>query len=63
MTGPYFQDGSVASLETAVRIMARVQLGVALGDKEARDIVTFLGSLTGPLPANYATAPVLPPER
>jgi cytochrome c peroxidase len=63
MTGPYFQDGSVASLETAVRIMARVQLGIVLGDKEARDIVTFLGSLTGPVPANYATAPVLPPER
>jgi cytochrome c peroxidase len=63
MTGPYFHDGSVASLETAVRIMARVQLGVALGDKDVQDIVTFLGSLTGPLPANYATAPVLPPER
>jgi cytochrome c peroxidase len=63
MTGPYFHDGSVASLETAVRIMARVQLGAAPGDKEVEDIVAFLGSLTGPLPANYATAPVLPAER
>jgi cytochrome c peroxidase len=63
MTGPYFHDGSVGSLETAVRIMAKVQLGVAIGDKEARDIVAFLASLTGPLPENFATAPVLPAER
>ena len=63
MTGPYFHDGSVGSLETAVRIMARVQLGAAIGDKEVVDIVTFLGSLTGPLPENFATAPVLPAER
>lgn len=63
MTGPYFHDGSVGSLETAVRIMARVQLGAAIGDKEVRDIVTFLASLTGPLPENFATAPVLPAER
>ncbi len=63
MTSPYFHDGSVASLETAVRIMAKVQLGATPGDKEVQDIVAFLGSLTGPLPANYATAPVLPAER
>jgi cytochrome c peroxidase len=63
MTGPYFHDGSVVPLETAVRIMARVQLGAAVADKEVEDIVAFLGSLTGPLPANYATAPVLPTER
>ncbi|HMA71983.1 MAG TPA: cytochrome c peroxidase [Xanthobacteraceae bacterium] len=62
MTGPYFHDGSVGSLETAVRVMARVQLGVAIGDKEARNIATFLASLTGPLPENFATAPVLPAE-
>ena len=63
MTGPYFHDGSVGSLETAVRIMARVQLGAAIGDKEVRDIVTFLFSLTGLLPENFATAPALPAER
>jgi cytochrome c peroxidase len=63
MTGPYFHDGSVASLDAAVRIMARVQLGAAVDDKAVQDIVAFLGSLTGPLPANYATAPVLPAER
>jgi cytochrome c peroxidase len=63
MTGPYFHDGSVASLDAAVRIMAKVQLGVAVDDKAVQDIVAFLGSLTGPLPENYAMAPVLPAER
>jgi cytochrome c peroxidase len=63
MTAPYFHDGSVASLTAAVRIMARVQLGASPDDKAVQDIVAFLGSLTGPLPANYATLPVLPAER
>jgi cytochrome c peroxidase len=61
MTGPYFHDGSVASLSDAVKTMARVQLGVVLGDTEASEIVAFLVSLTGPLPENFATAPLLPP--
>jgi cytochrome c peroxidase len=61
-TGPYFHDGSVGSLEDAVRAIARLQLGVAAGDKEARAIVAFLASLTGTLPENFATAPVLPAE-
>jgi hypothetical protein len=42
--------------------MARVQLGVAAGDKEVRAIVAFLASLTGTLPDNFATAPVLSVE-
>jgi cytochrome c peroxidase len=63
VTAPYFHDGSVASLAEAVRIMARVQLGASPTDKEVQDIVTFLGSLTGPVPANYATVPALPAER
>jgi cytochrome c peroxidase len=41
--------------------MARVQLGVTLGDAETSDIVAFLESLTGELPANFATVPTLPP--
>src|SRR5262249_2561334 len=61
MTAPYFHDGSVATLPEAVRVMARVQLGVTLGDAETSDIVTFLESLTGELPANFAIAPTLPP--
>ncbi|HET7446853.1 MAG TPA: cytochrome-c peroxidase, partial [Methyloceanibacter sp.] len=62
MTGPYFHDGSVSSLAEAVRAMARLQLGVTAGDKEVRDIVSFLGSLTGTLPDDFANAPVLPAE-
>jgi cytochrome c peroxidase len=61
MTAPYFHDGSVATLPEAVRVMARVQLGVTLGDAETSDIVAFLESLTGELPANFATVPTLPP--
>jgi cytochrome c peroxidase len=61
MTAPYFHDGSVATLPQAVRIMARVQLGQKLDDREVGDIVLFLDSLTGPLPANFSTVPELPP--
>jgi cytochrome c peroxidase len=61
MTAPYFHDGSVATLDEAVKVMGRVQLGVALPDTEVAEIVAFLGALTGPLPAPFATAPVLPP--
>jgi cytochrome c peroxidase len=60
MTPPYFHDGSVATLPEAVRVMARVQLGRKLGDDEVRDIVAFLQALTGPLPREFATAPILP---
>jgi cytochrome c peroxidase len=61
MTPPYFHDGSVATLDEAVRVMARVQLGVTLPDAEVDEIVAFLGTLTGPLPEGFATAPTLPP--
>jgi cytochrome c peroxidase len=51
----------VAALPDAVRIMARVQLGVTLTDADTRDIVAFLESLTGDLPKNFGTVPALPP--
>jgi cytochrome c peroxidase len=60
MTPPYFHDGSVATLAEAVKIMARVQLGVTLNDVDSANIVAFLESLTGELPANFATVPALP---
>jgi cytochrome c peroxidase len=63
MTAPYFHDGSVGSLPEAVRTIARLQLGVTVGENEVRDIVAFLASLTGSLPDNFATAPELPAER
>jgi len=60
MTSPYFHDGSVATLPAAVRIMARIQLGRTLTDAEVTNIVAFLRTLTGPLPAGFATVPTLP---
>ena len=53
-TAPYFHDGSVATLDTAVRVMARVQLGRNLPDDDVRAIAAFLESLTGDVPAHYA---------
>jgi len=60
MTPPYFHDGSVPTLPEAVKVMARVQLGVTLSDADTRDIAAFLESLTGELPASFATIPALP---
>jgi cytochrome c peroxidase len=53
-TAPYFHDGSVDRLDRAVRIMASVQLGRTLDDAAVADIVAFLESLTGEVPAHYA---------
>lgn len=47
VTGPYFHNGSVDSLDEAVRIMAKAQLGKVLPEDDVKDIVEFLKSLTG----------------
>jgi cytochrome c peroxidase len=60
MTAPYFHDGSVATLGDAVRAMAQVQSGKQLKSGEVEQIVGFLHSLTGPLPKDFANAPMLP---
>jgi hypothetical protein len=39
----------------------RTQLGKTLSDQQTNEIVAFLGSLTGKVPQNFGTAPVLPP--
>ncbi len=49
-TAPYFHDGSVKTLDEAVTLMARHQLGKELSPAEVTSIVTFLKSLTGELP-------------
>lgn len=49
-TGPYFHDGSVKTLEEAVKAMASYQLGRDLPDDQVSEIVTFLRSLTGTPP-------------
>jgi cytochrome c peroxidase len=50
VTAPYFHNGSVATLDEAVRVMAKTQLDKKLSDKEVQDIVEFLSSLTGEFP-------------
>src|SRR5262249_21401052 len=59
-TPPYFHDGSVATLDQAVKVMGRVQLGITLPDPEVGEIVAFLGTLRGPLPPNFVAPPTLP---
>jgi cytochrome c peroxidase len=49
LTPPYFHDGSVATLEEAVRVMARYQLGREIGERDERLIVLFLRTLPGEL--------------
>jgi cytochrome c peroxidase len=61
-TAPYFHDGSVATLDEAVRRMARYQLGLTLSDDEVSQLLAWLGSLTGQLPVDYLKAPSLPPS-
>ena len=61
-TGPYFHDGSARTLEEAVEMMARYQIGAPLSADEIASIVAWLGSLTGELPARYARPPELPPD-
>lgn len=62
-TGPYFHDGSTATLEEAVQLMAHHQLGVDLERNEIRQISAWLSSLTGRLPETYIARPVLPGEK
>jgi cytochrome c peroxidase len=59
-TAPYFHDGSVRTLEQAVAMMGRHQLGEGLSTSDVAAIVTWLGSLTGELPAGYIAPPRLP---
>jgi cytochrome c peroxidase len=47
LTAPYFHDGRTATLEAAVAIMARVQLGRTLSLEDNHAIVQFLHTLTG----------------
>lgn len=60
MTPPYFHDGSVDDLRSVVRIMSQVQLGQNVNDQDLESIIAFLKSLTGPIPATFREAPLLP---
>jgi cytochrome c peroxidase len=50
LTYPYFNNGNVATLEEAIRVMAQEMLGVDLPANEVDDIKAFLDALTGRIP-------------
>jgi cytochrome c peroxidase len=59
LTAPYFHNGSVKTLEEAIKIMGKLQLDKDLSKEEIADIEAFLEGLTGQFPKQ--TMPVLPP--
>ena len=59
-TGPYFHDGSVPTLDQAIRNMAVHQRGVSLNDAQVKSIETWMDSLTGQVPLSYIKPPELP---
>lgn len=58
INAPYFHNGRVKTLDEAVRVMAKTQLGMDLKDSQVSDIVAFLNALTGEFPRQ--TMPMLP---
>ena len=58
VTAPYFHNGSVKTLDEAIRVMARTQLDKKLSNQQVADIKAFLNSLTGEFPVQ--TMPRLP---
>ncbi len=59
-TAPYFHDGSATTLEDAVRMMGKHQLGLELSEAEVTSVVAWLKTLTGEIPRDYIAAPELP---
>lgn len=60
MTYPYFHDGEADTLEKAVDIMGKLQVGRAYTPDEVSKIVAFLKTLTGKQPSFLM--PILPPS-
>jgi cytochrome c peroxidase len=53
-TAPYLHDGSIETLTETVQIMAKYQLGQPMPASDVADIVAFLKSLSGQIPASVA---------
>lgn len=60
LTYPYFHDGEADTLEKAVDVMGRLQLGRKYSEDEIAKIVAFLKTLTGKQPD--FKLPILPPS-
>lgn len=50
-TAPYFHDGSVPDLRTAIQLMAKYQLGREISENDIHLLIAFIGSLAPPLEA------------
>lgn len=59
-TGPYFHNGKVGSLDEAVRLMGQYQLDAKLDERQVKQIVAWLRTLTGEIPHEYIRPPALP---
>jgi cytochrome c peroxidase len=59
-TAPYFHDGSQATLEDAVRSMGFYQLDKKLDERQVKQVVAWLKTLTGEIPTEYIKVPELP---
>jgi cytochrome c peroxidase len=62
-TYPYFHDGSEWDLEKAMKIVGKDMLNKEFTDEEMKQLVAFMESLTGELPLQARTIPILPPSR
>ncbi len=49
-TAPYFHDGSISDLKTAVEVMLNIQLGIVASSEDVKKIVKFLETLDGEFP-------------
>ena len=47
LTAPYFHDGTLPTIEAAVKAMARYELGKELSDQDVCSIAAFMNTLTG----------------
>jgi len=56
-TAPYLHNGAVQTLPDVVRVMGSTELNRTLTDTEVGDLVAFLESLSGPLPAEPKVVP------
>lgn len=59
-TAPYFHDGSVGDLPSAIRKMGTLQLGKQLTPDQVSSIAAFLRTLSGKPAADYIAKPALP---
>jgi cytochrome c peroxidase len=62
-TGPYFHDGSIKTVDQAVRVMFEFQTAVGkLADEDLAAVVSFLDALTGVPAAELVEKPAMPPS-